>query len=53
MDWAAHMEHLQAVPKEFDPIVALNEETLICYFRNGLRPSIQAQVDNGGQDLNM
>ena len=30
LDWAAHLEHLQAVLKEFDPIAAPNKETLIC-----------------------
>lgn len=36
MDWAAHLEHLQAVIKEFDPVVALNKEILIQYFQEGL-----------------
>ncbi len=51
LDWAAHLEPLQAVLKEFVPTAALNEETLICYFREGLRPSIRAQLDNRGRDL--
>ena len=46
MDWPAHIEHLQAILKEFYPIATPNEETLIRYFRNGLHLSIQAQVDN-------
>ena len=37
--------------KEFDPAIALNEEVLICYFRNGLGPSIWAQSDKWGWDL--
>ncbi len=32
LDWTAHLEHLQAVLKEFDPTGAPNEITLICYF---------------------
>ena len=32
MDWTAHMEHLQAVLKEFDLVAAPNKETLIRYF---------------------
>ena len=51
MDWTAHMEHLQAILKEFDPIAAPNEEILIHYFRDGLCPSIWARVDNWRQDL--
>ncbi len=37
--------------KEFDPSGAPNETTLICYFREGLRPSIRAQLDHRGRDL--
>ena len=53
MDWAAHLEHLQTVLKEFDPVAAPNEEVLIRYFRDGLRPSIRAQVDEHGRDLDI
>ena len=51
MDSAAHLEHLQTMLKKFDPAPAPTEEVLICYFRDGLRPSIQAQADERGQDL--
>ncbi len=51
LDWAAYLEHLQAVLKEFDPTVALNETILIRYFREELRPSIRAQLDYWGRDL--
>ncbi len=51
LDWAAHLEHLQAVLKEFDPSGAPNKTTLIRYFRERLRPSIWAQLDHRGQDL--
>ncbi len=37
--------------KEFDPIGAPNETALIRYFREGLRPSIRAQLDHRGRDL--
>ncbi len=50
-DWAAHLEHLQAVLKEFDPVVAPSEDVLICYFRDGLRPSIRAQMDSRNREL--
>ena len=51
MDWATHLEHLQAVPKKFDPVAASNEEVLIRCFREGLRPSIQAQIDGRHWEL--
>ncbi len=51
LDWAAHLEHLQVMLKEFDPTNASNETTLIRYFREGLRPSIRAQLDYWGRDL--
>ncbi len=51
LDWAAHLEHQQAVLKEFDPSGATNETTLIRYFREGFRLSIRAQLDYRGQDL--
>ncbi len=37
--------------KEFDPTGAPNKTTLIRYFQDGLRPSIRAQLDHRGQDL--
>ncbi len=37
--------------KEFDPSDVPNETTLIRYFREGLGPSIRAQLDYRGQDL--
>ncbi len=51
LDWAAHLEHLQAMLKKFDPIGAPNKTILICYFRERLRPSIRAQLDHREQDL--
>ncbi len=52
LDWTAHLEHLQAVLKKFDPNGTPNKTTLKRYFREGLRPSIQAQLDHRGRDLN-
>ena len=51
MDWAAHLEHLQTVFREFNSVVAPNKDTMIWYFQEGLRPSIQAQLDVKDQDL--
>ena len=49
-DWAAYLEHLQAVLREFDPAATLNKETMIRYFRKGLRPSVWAQLDTQGRN---
>ena len=51
MDWAAHLEHLQSILREFDPTAVLNEETLIRYFRDGLRSYIRAQLNERGRHL--
>ena len=51
MDWAIHLEHLQAVLREFDSVAAPNKDTMIRYFREGLRPSIRAQLDVRDRDL--
>ena len=40
LDWAAHLEHLQAVFREFDSLAAPNKDTMIRYFRESLWPSI-------------
>ena len=50
-DWAAHLKHLQAVFREFDPAATLKEEIMIRCFLEGLRPSIQAQLDTRGREL--
>ena len=51
LDWAAHLEHLQAVLREFDSVAAPNKDTMIRYFREGLRPSIRAQLDIKDREL--
>ena len=51
LNWTAHLEHLQAVLREFDPAAAPNEEIMFQYFREGLRLSIRAQLDARGRDL--
>ena len=45
LDWAAHLEHLQAVLQEFDPTATLKEKIMIRCFLEGLRSSIWAQLD--------
>ena len=37
--------------KKFNSATAFTDEVLICYFCDSLRPSIQAQTDERGQDL--
>ena len=51
LDWAAHLEHLLVVLQEFDFATTPNKEIMIRYFREGLRPSIRAQLDTRGRDL--
>ena len=51
MDWATHLEQLQAVLREFDSVAAPNKDTMIRYFREGLRPSIRAQLDVRDREL--
>ena len=51
MDWAAHLEHLQAMLKKFDPVAAPHKEILIWCFRKGLQLSIQVQMDSQHREL--
>lgn len=41
-DWVAHLEYLQSILLEFDNAGAPEEFYLIYFFREGLRPLIQA-----------
>ena len=49
-DWASHLEHLQSILIEFDADGAPEESTLIRYFRDGLKPSIKAQMEQRGRE---
>lgn len=51
MDWAADLEHLQAVLKKFNLVAAPNQEVLIQYFQEDLQLSIQALIDSWHQEL--
>ena len=44
-DWASHLEHLQSILQEFDEEGAPEESDLIWFFREGLKPSINAQME--------
>ena len=41
-DWASHLQHLQSILSEFDRTP--DELTMICYFREGLKPSIKVEM---------
>ena len=51
LDWAAHLEHLQAVLREFDPEAAPTGRIMIRCFLEGLKPSVRAQMDTQSRDL--
>ena len=51
LDWASHLEHLQSILLEFDADGAPGEPTMIRYFREGLKPSIQAEMEQRGREL--
>ena len=51
LNWVAYLEHLQVVFWEFDPAATPNNKIMIWYFQKGLKPSIRAQLDVRGRDL--
>ena len=51
LDWASHLEHLQSILLEFDADGAPGEPTMIRYFREGLKPSIRAEMQQHGREL--
>ena len=51
LDWAAHFEHLQSILLEYDPIGAPAKPTILRYFREGLIPSILAELQNEDLEL--
>lgn len=50
-DWTAHLDHLQSILLEFDADGATTEAVAIRYFREGLKPSIKAQMEQCGREL--
>lgn len=50
-DWASHLEHLQAILLEFDADGAPEESELIRFFREGLKPSVKAQMEQCSREL--
>ena len=51
LDWASHLEQLQSILLEFDADGAPKEPTMIKYFREGLKPSIRAEMEQYGREL--
>ena len=49
-DWASHLQHLQSILSEFDPIRTPNKLTMICYFREGLKPFIKVEMEQQDQE---
>ena len=50
-DWASHLEHLQSILLEYDPVAAPTEVTMVRYFEEGLKPSIKAEMDQDDSQL--
>ena len=51
LDWAAHLEHLQSILLEYDPVGAPTEPIMLRYFREGLKPSILAELKHRDLEL--
>ena len=50
-DWASHLEHLQSILQEYDPVAAPTEVTMVKYFKEDLKPSIKAEMDQDDSQL--
>ena len=44
-NWASHLEHLQSILIEFDPVAAPTKSTIVKYFEEGLKPFMKAKMD--------
>ena len=51
LDWAAHLEHLQSILLEYDPVGAPTEPTMLRYFQESLKPSILAELEHQDFEL--
>ena len=51
LEWAAHLKHLQSILLAYNPVRAPAEPTMLRYFREGLRPSILAELQNENHEL--
>ena len=51
LDWAAHLEHLQSILLEYDPVGAPTELTMLRYFWEGRNPSVLAELEHRDLEL--
>ena len=51
LDWAVHLEHLQSILLEYNPVGAPTKPTMLRYFREGLKPSILAELEHRDLEL--
>ena len=51
LDWAAYLEHLQSILLEYDPIRAPTKPIMLRYFREGLKPSVLAELEHQNLEL--
>ena len=49
-DWASHLQYLQSILSEFDPIRTPNEQTMICYFRESLKLFIKVEIEQQNRE---
>ena len=45
LDSAAHLKHLQSILLEYDLVGVPTEPTMLRYFREGLKPSVLAELE--------
>lgn len=50
-DWTSHLEHRQAILIQTGADRALEESSLIRFFHERLKPSMKAQMEQRGRDL--
>ena len=48
---ASHLEYLQSILLEYDPVAAPTEVTMVRYFEEDLKPSIKAEIDQDNSQL--
>ena len=51
LDLAAHLEHLQSILLEYDPVGTPTESTMLKYFRKGLKPLVLAKLEHRELEL--
>ena len=51
LDWAAHLEYLQSILLEYNPVGAPTKPTMLRYFREGLKPSVLAELEHRDLEL--